>query len=73
MIPSVPGLDVAAAAMANTSSSEAGNNRGWMAEPLTDGAVLEANADTMKCKMEMMLMRIQKEFCQALENEEDPR
>ena len=40
---------------------------------ISDLETLEANKDKMRCKMEMMLMRIQKEFCQALENEEDPR
>ena len=38
-----------------------------------DVATLEANKDRMRCKMEMMLMTIQKNFCRALENEEDPR
>ena len=44
-----------------------------MAEPLTDQETLEENKDDMKTKMELMIMRIQKEFCEALEKEEDPR
>ena len=45
----------------------------FMAEPLTDEETLEANKDDMKIKMELMIMRVQKEFCEALEEEEDPR
>ena len=45
----------------------------FMAEPLTDEETLEANKDDMKTKMELMIMRVQKEFCEALEQEEDPR
>ena len=45
----------------------------FMAEPLTDQETLEENKDDMKTKMELMIMRIQKEFCEALEKEEDPR
>ena len=40
---------------------------------ISDLETLEANKDKMRCKMEMMLMSIQTEFCRALENEEDPR
>jgi len=45
----------------------------FMAEPLTDLAYLEANGDTMRVKMELMIMKVQKEFCKSLENEEDPK
>ena len=45
----------------------------FMAEPITDPEVLEENKDDMKTKMELMCMRVQAEFCEALENEEDPR
>ena len=44
-----------------------------MAEPLTDLAYLESNGDSMRVKMELMIMKIQKEFCKALEKEEDPK
>jgi hypothetical protein len=44
-----------------------------MGEPLTDAATREKNADTMRVKMELMVMRIQKEFCRALEGQEDPK
>ena len=45
----------------------------WMAEPLTDKETREKNADSMKVKMEMMVMRIQKEVCRALEGQENPK
>ena len=45
----------------------------FMAEPLTDQETLEENRDDMKTKMELMIMRIQKQFCDALEKVEDPR
>ena len=45
----------------------------FMSEPITDQETLEANKDDMKTKMELMIMRIQQEFCEALEREEDPR
>ena len=45
----------------------------FMAEPLTDQEKLEENKDDMKTKMELMIMRIQKKFCEALEKEEDPQ
>lgn len=43
----------------------------FMAEPITDINKLKSNPDDMKTKMEMMIMRIQAEFCRALESEED--
>ena len=45
----------------------------WMAEPLTDAATRESNKNSMRVRMEMMIMKIQRDFCRALENEEDPR
>ena len=45
----------------------------WMAEPLTDQETREKNADSMRVKMESMVMRIQKEFCRALEGQENPK
>ncbi len=45
----------------------------WMAEPLTDKETREANADSMRVRMELMILRVQKEFCRALENEENPK
>ncbi|KOB58210.1 Coproporphirynogen oxidase, partial [Operophtera brumata] len=45
--------------------------KNYMAEPITPLSVLEANQDDMKVQMEMMIMRIQAEFCRALELEED--
>ena len=44
-----------------------------MAQPITDLKKLEENQNDMKTKVEMLIMRVQKEFCKALENEEhDP-
>lgn len=45
----------------------------WMAEPLTDQATREANKNSMRVRMEMMIMKIQRDFCRALENEENPK
>ncbi|XP_063621888.1 oxygen-dependent coproporphyrinogen-III oxidase [Cydia splendana] len=45
--------------------------KNYMAEPVTPVEELERNADTMKAQMEMLIMRIQAEFCRALEGEED--
>ncbi|KAJ4428553.1 hypothetical protein ANN_24597, partial [Periplaneta americana] len=42
----------------------------FMAEPITDISKLSENSD-MKAKMELMIMRIQAEFCRALEAEEE--
>ncbi|KAK7020191.1 hypothetical protein SK128_011537 [Halocaridina rubra] len=42
----------------------------FMAEPITDLNKLEVNPDDMKTKMELLIMRIQKEFCEALEQED---
>ncbi|PSN36732.1 Oxygen-dependent coproporphyrinogen-III oxidase [Blattella germanica] len=43
----------------------------FMAEPITDVRTLSENPNSMRTKMELMIMRIQAEFCHALENEED--
>nr|CAG4650906.1 EOG090X04L5 [Simocephalus serrulatus]SVE94184.1 EOG090X04L5 [Simocephalus serrulatus] len=45
----------------------------FMAEPLTPQATLLKDKDDMKVKMELLIMKIQHDFCRALENEEDPR
>ncbi|XP_026748935.1 oxygen-dependent coproporphyrinogen-III oxidase isoform X2 [Galleria mellonella] len=43
----------------------------YMAEPITPVDQLEKNRDDMKTQMELLIMRIQAEFCRALEKEED--
>ncbi|XP_077293853.1 oxygen-dependent coproporphyrinogen-III oxidase isoform X2 [Arctopsyche grandis] len=43
----------------------------FMAEPITSLAQLNNSSDDMKTKVELMIMRIQAEFCRALEAEED--
>ena len=45
----------------------------WMAEPLTDSFTRQDNKDKMRVRMEMLIMKVQKDFCKALEMEEDPR
>nr|SVE78806.1 EOG090X04L5 [Daphnia lumholtzi] len=44
----------------------------FMAEPVTPLSTLVKDKDDMKVKMEMLIMKIQADFCRALENEEDP-
>lgn len=44
----------------------------FMAEPITDINVLASNPTDMKTKMELLIMKIQHDFCKALEAEEDP-
>ena len=44
----------------------------FMAEPLTDAAFIEANKNSMRVRMEMLLMKVQRDFCKALEKEENP-
>lgn len=44
---------------------------GFMAAPVTPVEDLKKNANDMKSKMELMILRIQAEFCRALEAEED--
>ncbi|XP_068207099.1 oxygen-dependent coproporphyrinogen-III oxidase [Palaemon carinicauda] len=43
----------------------------FMAQPITSLEVLDGTPDDMKTQMELLIMRIQKEFCQALENEDE--
>ncbi|KAI5738200.1 hypothetical protein M8J77_004158 [Diaphorina citri] len=43
----------------------------FMAEPVTDKKHLEENQSDMKTRMELMIMKIQADFCRALESEED--
>ncbi|XP_072932423.1 oxygen-dependent coproporphyrinogen-III oxidase isoform X2 [Epargyreus clarus] len=45
--------------------------KNYMAEPITPIAHLEKTQDDMKTQMELLIMRIQAEFCRALEKEED--
>lgn len=45
--------------------------KNYMAEPITPISQLEKNQDDMKTQMELLIMRIQAEFCKALEKEED--
>ncbi|XP_037784430.1 oxygen-dependent coproporphyrinogen-III oxidase-like [Penaeus monodon] len=42
----------------------------FMAAPVTELSVLEENKEDTKAKMELLIMRIQSEFCRALEGEE---
>lgn len=46
------------------------NTSKFMAQPITDVKILESNPDDMKSKMELMIMKIQEDFCRSLENEE---
>ncbi|XP_039288864.1 oxygen-dependent coproporphyrinogen-III oxidase [Nilaparvata lugens] len=43
----------------------------FMAEPITNIKTLENNSKDMKTRMELMIMKIQADFCRALEAEED--
>lgn len=45
--------------------------KNYMANPITPVEQLEQNKDDMKTQMELLIMRIQAEFCRALEKEED--
>nr|XP_014090080.1 oxygen-dependent coproporphyrinogen-III oxidase [Bactrocera oleae]XP_014090089.1 oxygen-dependent coproporphyrinogen-III oxidase [Bactrocera oleae] len=42
----------------------------YMAEPITDTNTLIENEDDMRTKMELMIMKVQADFCRALEAEE---
>ncbi len=44
-----------------------------MAPPLTDAKTLERDKDSMRVRMELMILRTQKEICSALEKEEEVR
>lgn len=46
------------------------NLNDMMAEPITPEAQLLANNDDMKARMELLIMKIQADFCKALESEE---
>lgn len=43
----------------------------FMAEPITPLKKLQDNSEDMKTKMELMILRVQSEFCKALEIEEN--
>lgn len=45
--------------------------KNYMAEPITPIEKLEKTQEDMKTQMELLIMRIQAEFCRALEKEED--
>lgn len=42
----------------------------FMAEPITPRTMMANNSNDMKTKMELLIMKIQADFCHALENEE---
>lgn len=46
------------------------NTSTFMAQPITDVQELEEHSSKMKTRMELLIMRIQSEFCKALEGEE---
>jgi len=52
-----------------SSNEETGED--FMAQPLTPAATLEECKDDMKVKMELFIMKIQAEFCRALEGQEE--
>ncbi|XKL62476.1 hypothetical protein PGB90_002309 [Kerria lacca] len=56
--------------MAWTSSSKIDTTK-FMAEPVTDIEILQKNMKDMKTKMELLILKIQFEFCKALKEEED--
>ncbi|KAG5874570.1 hypothetical protein JTB14_019572 [Gonioctena quinquepunctata] len=58
-------------ALAFFSSKQKINTSEFMALPITPVDKLSLNPDDMKTKMELMIMKVQKEFCTALEIEED--
>lgn len=43
----------------------------FMAQPVTDMKTLESNRNDMKTRMELMIMKVQADFCRALESEEN--
>lgn len=45
----------------------------FMAVPITSKSFLDQNKDLMRVRMELMIMKVQRDFCRALENEEDPK
>ncbi|XP_054270684.1 oxygen-dependent coproporphyrinogen-III oxidase-like [Macrosteles quadrilineatus] len=52
-------------------SSSKINLSDFMAAPITDVATLEKNSSDMKARMELLIMKIQADFCRALEAQED--
>ncbi|KAL5010379.1 hypothetical protein ScPMuIL_012684 [Solemya velum] len=42
----------------------------WMDDPITDIEALEKSPNSMRTKMELLLMRVQAEFCHALEEQD---
>ncbi|CAG9772357.1 unnamed protein product [Ceutorhynchus assimilis] len=46
------------------------DTKAFMALPITPLERLEQNPDDMKTRMELMIMKVQSEFCKALENED---
>jgi len=45
----------------------------FMAVPITSRSFLKQNKELMRVKMELMILKVQRDFCRALENEEDPK
>lgn len=43
----------------------------YMAQPITPVTTMQKDMGDMKTQMELLIMRIQSEFCKALEKEED--
>lgn len=54
----------------NTKPDDVESADSWMAKPITDLEYLKKNNQDMKCRVEALIMRIQAEFCHALEKEE---
>lgn len=51
-------------------AATAGQEQHWMADPVTDLQTLKQNPDSMKTKMELMIMKIQHDVCRALEEQD---
>merc|ERR1719322_565305 len=69
---SVSGIPLVKTVNASTSPN-GGESKKFMAATLTDPGLLEANKDKdMKAKMELMIMRVQKEFVDKLQAQELP-
>ena len=47
--------------------------KGWLAEPLTDASTRKASAKEMRTRMEMLILKVQQDFVNALQREEDPK
>lgn len=48
----------------------AGQEQRWMTEPVTDLDTLQQNPDSVRSKMELMIMKIQHDVCRALEEQD---